>query len=462
MKKKKVALKLCPNCGTPLEDTNSCQACNWAHPRVIKIEEIDEKAQTISSFEGQGLLEWVPAYFCELFTLKNETNIDAFSTAVVTELYKKGLIRRKRVIDAGSSIAKVRHSLSEIRASALRARMQELVSNNFQCILPTEHIRFPDLDDKSDESERKMPCFGKIICEKVPRELYYNQEIGPFIQAMLVREHERAVLMVDGKPLTVFPPGIYDISNQDFHVMELYYLDNGNISTRWGTSTFLVDGRGTAAATQVRLRLNGTLVVRITNQMNFLFNIVKNEAEYYERNLAEYVKDKLIQTINAEMSQADPFSIYQDAEKVMAAAKTKTNEFFSDAGIEIFDLAIGSCRFDDEVEKTFQERLQAIKVEGAAADADTTRELHKLQQLKELGIDIKEYVRTGQQIEMAKADQVPQPTGISNLCPHCNQPAGQGKFCQHCGKSLLPKFCTNCGQEAGTGKFFQHCGSPRQ
>jgi hypothetical protein len=100
-----------------------------------------------------------------------------------------------------------------------------------------------------------------------------------------------------------------------------------------------------------------------------------------------------MQIINSEMSQTEPLSIYQDAEKVMSAVNVKANDFFRDAGIEIIDLSVSTCKFDNEVEEIFRKRLEKIKVEGAEGDIKIDQRIHELQKLKELGVDLNSYIQ---------------------------------------------------------------------
>ena len=339
-------------------------------------------------------LEWVPAYYCEMYVLKSPQSKN-FTTEYTENIYKKrGRIRKDKFL--GQETHVVRANLAEIRGGTLRFKMQDLINLlKFECKLPNSHVIFG----------KENNCLGKIIAEKIPRILYHISGEGPTIKYILVREHERALFSRSGKILTILDAGKHDIVNRskEFDVVEIYYVDVGNVQTKWGTSTLLTDGKGTMTATQVKLKINGSLVTRINNVNNFVTNIVKNETEYYEGNLQTYVRDKLLQIINSEMSQSDPVSIYADAEKVMLAVKVKANEFLQDAGVEIVDLSVVSCKFGEDVEQMFKARLEKIKVGGATEDADTERKLQELKRLKEMGIDVSTYVSKEQDIKMAAA-----------------------------------------------------------
>jgi len=343
--------------------------------------------------KGENTLEWIPAYYCELDVLKTYVPANAEHPFEVALKKKTRIFHRLKDVKNKEAL---RYTVSDIREGNYRSKMQEeITAKGFECQLPNEHVRFA-----------KKNCFGKIIAEKIPRDLYFfDKHKKATIKFILVQEHERALFIRDGKVLKVFDAGKHDIINQsmEFNVIDIFYVDVGNITTRWGTSTFLTDGKGTMTATQARLRINGNLIVRINNVSNFLTNIVKTETEYFEGNIENYVKDKVIQTVNSEMSQAEPISVYQDAEKVLLSVKVKANDLFKQAGIEIVDLSIMSVRFDDDVEQMFKDRLQKIKVGGATADADTERKLQELKRLKEIGIDVKSYVEKEQEIKMAGA-----------------------------------------------------------
>ena len=346
--------------------------------------------------EGSDTLEWVPAYFCEMSVLKSERS-QQFVNQIFECLSEKGVLNEDKF---KVSSTPVRYTLSDIRSGTLRERMQnEIKKCRFVCRLPNEHVRFGGIEKKDEETGEKLwtqGCMGKIIAEKIPRIMYYFNQ-NPMIRYVLVHEHERALFIKDGRILTELETGKHDIINRskEFDIIDIYYFDIGNITGRWGTSTMLTDGKGSLSATQVRLRLNGSIVLRINNINNFFTNIVKNETEYYDGNLLNYLNSKLMQIINSEMSQTEPLSIYQDAEKVMSAVKVKKNEFFQDAGIEIIDLSVSTCKFDNDVEEIFRKRLEKIKVEGAEGDIKIDQRIHELQKLKELGVDINSYIQEG-------------------------------------------------------------------
>jgi len=340
-----------------------------------------------------------------MWVLKSERSQE-FVNFVSENLYKKRRLRKDKFLDY--KVTPVRYSLSDIRSGTLRNKMQnEIKARGFECKLPTTHIMFGGkqiTDEETGEAIYTKGCEGKIIAEKIPRVMYHFDKKST-IKYILVREHERALFTKDGRILTVLEAGKHDIINRstEFEIIEIYYVDVGDLQSRWGTSTMLTDGKGTMTATQVRLRLNGSFTFRINNINNFLTNIVKNETEYYEGNLSKFVKDKILEIINSEMSQAEPISIYQDAEKVMLAVKVKANDLFQETGIELRSLAVSSCKFDEEVEQMFKDRLREIKVGGAGSDADTNRKLQELKALKEMGVDVSTYVSKEQDIKMAAA-----------------------------------------------------------
>ena len=366
--------------------------------------------------EDSDTLEWIPAYFCEISVLKSERS-QMFVNQVSEAIFKKRLIRKDKFLQY--KYTPVRYSLSDIRSGTLKGRMQNEISDSgFECKLPNEHVRFGGkkiIDPETGETIYSNGCMGRIIAEKTPRVMYHFNK-KPTIKYILVREHERVLFVRDGRIETILEAGKHDIVSQTmkFNNIELYYVDAGNIQTRWGTTTMLTDGKGTMTATQVRLRLNGSLIIRIVNLNNFLANIVKSQPEYYEGNIQKYIKDKLIQIINSEMSQAEPISIYQDAEKVMLAVKVKSKEFMLDAGVEIVDLSVSSCKFEDDVEETFKKRLEKIKVGGATADADVERKLQEIKRLKEMGIDAASYVSKEQDIKIASAGGITEKEKIKN------------------------------------------------
>ncbi len=427
-------------------------------------EDITDSVGAVAGISGEDAetLEWIPAYYCEMWILKSHHATDEFIHEVTQEVYKKKGWFRKRLKYVDDIKQVLRYNLEEIRLSTLRGKMQDLIDlERFECKLPNNHIRFGGVkrDAKTGAELISQGCLGKTIAEKIAKSLYYIDESGATIRYILVREHEKALFVKDGKIITTLDAGRYDIKSKtmDYEIIEIYYVDTGNITTRWGTYTMLTDGAGTRSATQVKLRLNGSLILRINNISNFLTNIVKNQAEYYEGNIENYVKDKIIEIVNSEMSKAVPLNIYQNAEDVMRVVKLRSNEFLMDAGIEIVNLSVSSCKFDEDTEEIFRKRLEKIKVAGAESDAQFDRRMDELKKLKELGIDINEYVKREQKATMNSTITTPSTDGRSIICPICGELAGTGKFCQNCGNTL-EIICPNCGQIRGSGDYCQNCG----
>ena len=428
-------------------------------------EDITDSVGAIAGISGEdaNTLEWIPAYYCEMWILKSPYATEEFIHEVTQEIYKEKGWLRKRFEYIGDLKQVLRYNLAEIRASTLRSKMQQFINlEGFECKLPNHHIRFGGVrrDAKTGAELKSQGCLGKTIAEKIPKNLYYINERGATIKYILVREHEKALFVKDGRIMSTLDAGMYDIKSKtmDYEIIEIYYIDTGNITTRWGTSTMLTDGAGTRSTTQVKLRINGSLILRINDVSNFFINIVKNQADYYEGNIENYVKDKIIEIVNSEMSKAVPMNIYQNAEKVMMAVKLKSNEFLKDAGIEIVNLSVSSCKFDEKTEEIFRQRLEKIKVGGAESDAQFDRRMDELKKLKELGIDINEYVKREQEVTMNSMITSSSSDLKSNICPRCGELAGTGNFCQNCGNTLL-RFCPNCGMNPGKGRFCQECGS---
>lgn len=354
--------------------------------------------------EFANTLEWVPAYFCELYVLKS--GFASHFVNQVTDVVKKNKrflkrFRKPDIID-NQRTSMIRYSLSQIRRGTLKMRLQQLIRINghFDCKLPNEHIFFGGKEIKDEETGEvayTTGCMGKIIAEKIPRSMYHLEQEAT-IKYIMVREHERALFTKDGRILTVLEAGKHDIINRsiEFEIIEIYYVDIGNLQSRWGTQSKTVYGKGTRTATPATVKLNGTIVVRVNNLNNFLTNLVKNETEYYEGNLTSYVKDKVHQIVNSEISQTDALDVYKDAEGVMLAVKVKANDFFQDVGIELVDLSVGSIKFDETTDEIIQERLRKTQVEGAATDI----ELDKYKALQEMGIDLGAYVSKEQDIKM--------------------------------------------------------------
>lgn len=429
-------------------------------------EDITDSVGAIAGISGEDAetLEWIPAYYCEMWILKSPYATDEFIHEVTQEIYKKKGWFRKRLKYVDDLKQVLRYNLAEIRLSTLRRRMQKFINlEGFECKLPNNHIRFGGVkrDDKTGAELITKGCLGKTIAEKIAKSLYYINESGATVRHILVREHEKVLFVKDGKIITTLDAGRYDIKSKtmDYEIIEIYYVDTGNITTRWGTYTMLTDGAGTRSATQVKLRLNGSLILRINNISNFLTNIVKNQAEYYEGNIENYVKDKIIEIVNSEMSKAVPMNIYQNAEDIMRVVKLRSNEFLMDAGIEIVNLAVSSCKFDEDTEEIFRQRLEKIKVAGAESDAQFDRRMDELKKLKELGININEYVKREQEVTMNSTISTPSTDGRSIICHRCGELAGTGNFCQNCG-NILEKICPYCGNNPGKGRFCQDCGSP--
>jgi len=367
------------------------------------------------------LIEWTPAYFCEITAIKTQDFDSFFTFEVIDETFKKKGIFRKKFKKIEEFKEYFRYSINEIRNSTLLGDFRKYIMDlGFDCSIPTKHVRFG----------KNRDCLGKIITERIPRNLFNYDKNGAMLNEILIKEHQIGVLFNDGLIRHEFQAGKWDLSKYSnfSSKCDLFFIDKGNIQTRWGTSVYLVDGKSKLTATQVRLRVNGDLVIQISDPAYFLKSIVKDNSEFFEGNLHDIIKSKITELINQTISKADPLSVYQDVEDTQRDIKYKAEEYLNSIGLCLVSLSIANFVWDAEVEEIFKKRLEKIKVTGASEDANVDRELYRLKQLQQMGVDINSLV-----------NQKSQENNISNTIPPSN-------FCSNCGNRITnEKFCPNCG-----------------
>ena len=182
-------------------------------------EDITDSVGAIAGISGEdaNTLEWIPAYYCEMWILKSPYATEEFIHEVTQEIYKEKGWLRKRFEYIGDLKQVLRYNLAEIRASTLRSKMQQFINlEGFECKLPNHHIRFGGVrrDAKTGAELKSQGCLGKTIAEKIPKNLYYINERGATIKYILVREHEKALFVKDGRIMSTLDAGMYDIKSK--------------------------------------------------------------------------------------------------------------------------------------------------------------------------------------------------------------------------------------------------------
>ncbi|MHA1299361.1 MAG: double zinc ribbon domain-containing protein [Candidatus Helarchaeota archaeon] len=420
------------------------------YSKGIKTDEFKEKT-----------LQWNTIYYCEQTTLLSPAGEQLLNRAGISQqvVKKRWYWKDKKIASQLPYTA----YLPQIRSGKALYQFQQLINQQFNCQLPNNHIAVVQPKEKQ---MGKQGCMGKILVKRVPRGIFFKggdaKDLA--IQYILVKQSQAAALFRDGKLLAILPADKHDIISysKDFNIIDIWFLDLSNISLKWGTKS------KTAPPEMDEARAFGSAIVKINNPNNFILNVIGSNEEFWENDLQRYVRDRIRQSVNDGIAKRNSFDLYQDTKKFEMEVKINAKKLFENTGIELVDFSVSSIKFADEVEAAFKNR----RIDMLSNDA----ELARLQKLKELGVDVGQYMRdqtlkdvakSGSQAPafmaakaLSKTPAVPAATPSAKICPKCGQPAGTGKFCQSCGSPLTAgKICPNCGQNAGTGKFCQNCGA---
>lgn len=328
---------------------------------------------------------------------------------------------------------------------------------------------------------------------------------------LIVREHQAAIFVRDGKGLDVLGPGRHTLSTQNLPVLtkvlslpwgfkspfraEVYFIAQKVFThLRWGTAEPVAFKDSELGL--IRLRAFGTFTMRVTQPLLFLNTLVGARGTFDTREVESYLREIIVSRLNDFLGETVDtlLNLPRYYDEMGVAVKSRLKDDFAKYGMELVDLFVNRITPPEEVQKRMDERAgmaavgnvdQFLKFKVAEAVGDAAKNgggggngnggdasaglglgvgaglgmMIPGMLFKVLGGD-------GASVEQAlKRGHVNCPTCFgevaldSRFCAHCGHQLVVMRKCQRCAKDVTAttKFCPSCGLDLNTQHTCRHC-----
>lgn len=328
---------------------------------------------------------------------------------------------------------------------------------------------------------------------------YPNGEIMAGSQ-LVVREHQQAVMMKEGRMLGPFPPGRHTLSTKNLPVLktligmatggdspftaEVWYVNKTvDLNVRWGTST-PIQVKDPEYGIMIPVGGYGMLGVTVADAKKFLLKIAGALPTYDRDTVESHFRAILLSSIKTHIAKAlleRKLSILDIAAHIRELSDDLQGLFKSEfagygLGVEAFRIESITTREDDPAVVRLREALARraeMKILGTDFAQTESFEVMKRAASNEggavgpfvgAGLGLGMGASVGGQIGSLAGHLNAQPTPSVAKCAHCGGMNVSGaRFCTSCGKdpSGVASARCGCGATVPVGsKFCAECGAP--
>ncbi|HLI05440.1 MAG TPA: SPFH domain-containing protein [Ktedonobacteraceae bacterium] len=192
------------------------------------------------------------------------------------------------------------------------------------------------------------------------------------IQAIIVSEYERALVLKDGMltEQVILPPGSYDIRRtmQIRGQIEIIWTTTSEFQMRWGVPDVLTRDR-------VGIGASGYCTAAIVAPDLFLTNVAGNVQVYTREHMATFARPEVSSILRDLMARKTVMEFMEARDEFLQAAQEKLQPAFDRWGLEFRGLNIENHRIPEEFRQAAAARrqIQLVKeaeLEGAQADVN--------------------------------------------------------------------------------------------
>ena len=192
------------------------------------------------------------------------------------------------------------------------------------------------------------------------------------IQAIIVSEYERAMVLKDGMLIeqVVLPPGLYDISRtvQIRGQIEIIWTATTEFQLRWGVSDVLTQDR-------VSIGASGFYTAAIIAPDIFLSNVAGHEQVYTKEHLSQFAKPELASALRDLMARKSVMEFQLARQEFIDSSKGMLQPIFDRWGLEFRGLTIENQQIPEEFRQAAATQVKVrmekeAQLEGAKADVD--------------------------------------------------------------------------------------------
>lgn len=334
---------------------------------------------------------------------------------------------------------------------------------------------------------------GHEIIRRVPAEGSVDIKFGA---QLIVREHQAAIFVANGKGLDVMGPGRHTLTTMNLPILtkmlalpwgftspfrcEVYFVNTTVLTNmRWGTRDPVAFRDSVLGL--IRLRAFGAYSMQVAQPLLCLNTLVGARGSFSTQDIEDYLRDVIVSRLNDFLGETvdNLFDLPQYYDEMGVAVKARLVEDFRKYGIELVDFYITRITPPEEVQKMIDERSgmaavgnldHFLKFKTAKALGDAARGNPEVQSAMGIGMGlgmgtllpgmlynvIGSDAATPQQIAARGSVNCPECHGEvsldSRFCCHCGHQMVVISKCPRCQKNLTvkAKFCSSCGHDLHT------------
>lgn len=313
---------------------------------------------------------------------------------------------------------------------------------------------------------------------------------------LIVKEHQHAVLLKEGRMIGPFLPGRHVLDTKNLPVLrsligaaagprtpfpaEIWFVNRTiDLNVRWGTST-PIQIKDPTYKIMIPVMGYGMLGVSIADTKKFLLKLVGALPNYDHETVEQHFRAILISSIKTHIAKSlmeRQLSILDIAAHILELSQDLQNLFkeeFAEFGLEVVAFRIESIttrEHDPAVVRLREALARKAEMQILGTDFAQTESFEVMKRaasneggtvspLVGAGLGLSLGANIGSQA--AQISSVVQPSATP--CPGCSAPLPQGaKFCPGCGRAAqgTGAACASCKSPLAAGaKFCGNCGTP--
>lgn len=275
-------------------------------------------------------------------------------------------------------------------------------------------------------------------------ELAKKVELGAF-SSLVVREHERTLLVKEGRIKNVFKPGKYKVTK--FEILKkpfAIYVSLKPFKLKVGVG-------GVMSKDNVEVGCHGNIQLQIEDPKMFYSQVMGGKKRYTKFQLREFVSSDIQGFLRTEIAKYEAKELYKQNDVLIPKLRVKLEELFQSLGLDFKRITIRGIKLPKKIKKALQsKKMQEIELDKEKSRFELEREkkkeekeriVDKYKRLKEAGVDVSKFKEKeiaekepGVLIEKYKAMQE---KNSKKYCPNCGAEVDESdKYCPKCGKKL--------------------------
>lgn len=314
---------------------------------------------------------------------------------------------------------------------------------------------------------------------------------------LVVREGQKAAILVNGQLADVFEPGTYKLSQlENIPVLttllswkyfwespftgDIFFINSKQfINNKWGTATPVM--MRDKEFGMIRLRGYGSYSFRVDNIEKTLKELFGTMHLYTVEHVQEYLKKIVVSIISDTLAESKipAMDLAQNYTELSELSRKNIQKEFEKFGLLLQTFYIENLSLPEDVSKIIDKRTQMGIMSDSMGQFAQYQAIEAMGDAAKnpggaagIGVGVGAGVGIGRQFSQAfsdaanteKKDKCPNCFAViragSKFCPECGKPTKKEVKCIKCGVSIPEnvKFCPECGEKQITENKCSKCG----